>query len=102
MLVFPGDFGGDAKDGPSSLQALANARVLVSADVRHFAFLMCDFAGSSQRRPLAVLSNTTVFEPNCYPGWPELEPQSGMPLQGQASTVDGLADNQVFTYRPQW
>ena len=39
---------------------------------------MCAFACSSQRRHLAVLTNTIVFEPDCYPGWPELEQQCGM------------------------
>ena len=69
----PEDFGGHERDGPTSPWAQQNLRQLGSfTDVKRTVFHVCSFAGTTQRRPLAVLTNTTIFEAFGYQGCPAL------------------------------
>ena len=73
LWLFPEDFGGHATEGPSSIWALQNTRLLAQhQDVRRLAFFRCQFENSSSPRPLSALTNMTVFDHVAHVGWPDL------------------------------
>ena len=73
IFMFPEDFGGHAKSGPSSLWSLQELRSLHGQDdASRGATFLCRIAGADTKRPLGIFTNLPGLQQSLQTGWPAL------------------------------